>query len=647
MTDRADAEYDYIVVGSGAGGGPLASNLARAGMTVLLVEAGGDDDSFHYQVPCFHAYASEDPQYSWNFFVRHYEDDERQSLDSKFDAGRDGVLYPRAGTLGGCTAHNAMINVYPHDGDWDRIAALTGDRSWRSDRMRAYFERLERCRYRRRPRGYPRRRFLAELVRRTPLLSKLFRNASRHGYDGWLGTDMADPTIAIPDGQLRSVIFSAAREALDESLGRLLAGTDDLILWDPNAAIDPNDWSYRATSGEGLWLIPLATRDGRRNGSREYIKETRDRHPDRLTIGTRRLVTRVVFEGTRAVGVEYLDAPNAYRADPNFDPHTGEAPVRRAKARREVIVSGGAFNTPQLLKLSGVGPREELEALGIDVVVDRSGVGEGLQDRYEVGVVSEMEDDFELLEGATFKPPLEGYTGDKFFEQWRTGSGLYCSNGATLALVKKSSADKAEPDLFLFGIPASFTGYYSGYSGVLSQHQNFFTWAILKAHTENTGGRVTLRSADPRDTPLVTFRYFEEGTDTAGDDLRAMVEGIRFARRLMEHASPHVEREVVPGADVRTGDEVAEFVRREAWGHHASCTCRMGPASDPMAVVDSAFRVHGTQGLRVVDASVFPRIPGFFIVVAVYMISEKATDAILADVPRTQRIRQHIRKGAR
>jgi choline dehydrogenase len=110
------------------------------------------------------------------------------------------------------------------------------------------------------------------------------------------------------------------------------------------------------------------------------------------------------------------------------------------------------------------------------------------------------------------------------------------------------------------------------------------------------------------------------------------VEGVEFVRRMMRRASEVVEKELVPGENVSTREQIREFVRNEAWGHHASCTCKMGPNDDEMAVVDSNFRVHGTTNLRVVDASVFPRIPGFFIVTSVYMISEKASDVILTDV---------------
>jgi len=142
---------------------------------------------------------------------------------------------------------------------------------------------------------------------------------------------------------------------------------------------------------------------------------------------------------------------------------------------------------------------------------------------------------------------------------------------------------------------------------------------------------VRLRSSDPRDVPEIAFRYFDEGSDDGEADADAMADGVEFVRRLMEHSREYMTREALPGEAVATREQIKAWVRDQAWGHHASCTCRMGPPEDTMAVLDSCFRVRGTEGLRVVDASVFPRIPGFFIVTSVYMISEKASEDILAD----------------
>jgi choline dehydrogenase len=633
-------EFDYVVVGSGAGGGPVAANLAEAGHRVLLLEAGLDSEDDDYRVPAFHGRATEHPDMSWPFYVRHFDDQAQQERDEKYVPEHDGVLYPRSGTLGGCTAHNAMITMYPHDADWNGIADLTGDPSWRADEMRQWFERLESCGYKDRPRMLPRHPWLARLFAVLPLISEKYVNRSRHGFDGWLRTSLADPELAIGDGQVRRLLKHAAAKSLINFLGRPLTLVEGL-----NSAVDPNDWRVR-NCPEGLWQIPLAVRDGQRNGTRERIKDVAKRHPDRLKVQTGALVTRVLFDESPgsepvATGVEYLEQEHAYRADPHADPGPDGERVQ-VRVSREVILAGGAFNTPQLLQLSGIGPKADLERHGIRCRVDLPGVGANLQDRYEVGVVTKMRTDFTLLKGLTFTPPAAGEQGDPGFVQWRQGEGVYTTNGALLGIVRRSDPDLTSPDLFVFGLPARFTGYYPGYSGDLAQQSCMFTWAVLKAHTVNRAGTVRLRSADPRDTPDIRFRYFEEGNDTAQQDIDAVVTGIEAARSIMNCLDDDVEAELVPGEDVATRDELRSFVRDQAWGHHASCTAAMGRRNDPAAVLDSRFRVHGTKGLRVVDASVFPRIPGFFIVTAIYMAAEKASAAILADATSPALSRPHL-----
>jgi choline dehydrogenase len=140
---------------------------------------------------------------------------------------------------------------------------------------------------------------------------------------------------------------------------------------------------------------------------------------------------------------------------------------------------------------------------------------------------------------------------------------------------------------------------------------------------------VTLRSADPRDTPLINFHYFTEGNDKTGTDLAAVVDGIQIARQMNQALGLPLSAELYPGPTVQTSSDVATFARNTSWGHHASCTNRMGKSSDPGAVVDGDFRVIGTRNLRVVDASIFPKIPGYYPMVAIQMISEKASDVIL------------------
>jgi choline dehydrogenase len=276
--------------------------------------------------------------------------------------------------------------------------------------------------------------------------------------------------------------------------------------------------------------------------------------------------------------------------------------------------------------LSGIGPADELKSHGIEVRLDRPGVGSNLQDRYEVGVVNRMNTDWSVLRGARFE------VGDPLYQEWeKHRTGVYTTNGAVLGIIRKSARERALPDLFMFALLGKFGGYVPGYSKDLVAKHNYLTWAILKAHTQNNAGTVRLRSADPLDTPLINFRYFEEGNDASGQDLESVVDGLEFIRTLTRKMGDLIEEEELPGKQIASRDDLRQFVRDQAWGHHASCTCKIGRPDDPMAVLDAKFRVYGVKGLRVVDASVFPKIPGFFIVSAVYMVSEKAADVILED----------------
>jgi choline dehydrogenase len=586
----------------------LAANLAVKGFRVCLIEAGGDPESYLYQVPCFHPFASEEPEMSWSYFVHHFSKNEER--DWKYRSKHQGVFYPRAGTLGGCTAHNAMITIVPHDIDWEHIADVTGDESWRAKNMWPYFEKVENCHYRRqddwpKPKG--------------------------HGFSGWLHTNAVDPKMAFGDHKIIATVFDAWAKTIGkfEWLQRVLLRLVHFLI----TRDDPNDARNRATA-EGMTVVPLATtKEGRRNSTREYIKKVWNEHRDTFDIRMNHLATRVLFDDDkRAVGVECWEGEHLYRADPN----AAEKPSyvkREYRCTREVILAGGAFNTPQLLMLSGIGPKEHLQSKGIECVADRPAVGSNLQDRYEVSVVSTVTSDFELLKSATFSAPKPGEPGDACFQEWEKGSGVYTSNGTVAAIIKRSKSknERAVPDLFIFGMPGRFEGYYPTYSTHLEDRKNYLTWAILKAHTENRGGTVRLRSKDPLDTPDINFHYFEEGTDRNGEDLQSVVEAVRYVRSMNE-SNGWIAEELKPGLEkVKTPEQIAEWVNQNAWGHHASCSCPMGKESDRDAVVDSRFRVIGTQGLRIVDASVFPRIPGLFIVTAIYMISEKAAEAIAED----------------
>jgi len=600
--DPQKPDFEYIVVGAGAGGGPVACNLAKAGYKVGLIEAGQEPDTTSYPVPVFHTFASEDPELSWEFFVDHYS--QNKDRDKKYCADKGGIFYPRAGTLGGCTAHNAMVTIYGHGSDWDHIAQLTGDPSWASDKMRSYFERLERCGYVPKPgAGQP--------------------NPARHGWQGWLNTTGPEISLVFGDKAMSQTVLDAIFGAWREGIGgRLL----------PQLPQDPNDW--RTPQFEGICFVPAATLAGRRRSTRELIDDTRAVLPQQLVVKMSNLATKILFDADkRAIGVECWEGQHLYSADPQAvqDPQPGvDYEVKRYYCSREVILAGGAFNSPQLLMLSGIGPRDHLQQHGISCLVDRAGVGTNLQDRYEIGVVTEMKEDWKMLEGATFAPPLPNQTPDPSYLDWQNGKGVYTTGGAVLGIIKKSVPEPPDPDLFIFALPGKFYGYFPGYSREVERTKNFLTWAILKAHTHNTAGYVRLRSACPLDRPEINFKYFDEGNDEKKRDAEAVAQAVEFVRRISRHNTA-LRREIVPGPAVASHDQILEFVKNNAWGHHASCTNPMGRADDLNAVVDSNFRVIGTQNLRIVDASIFPRIPGFFIATPIYMIAEKASDVILAD----------------
>jgi choline dehydrogenase len=628
-------DYDYIVVGSGPGGGPVAARLAIAGYTVLLIDAGDDQgSSYQEQVPALQLQSTEYGPMKWDYFVNHYQNLTRQELDSKMTyqtpsgnlyvgayppAGSEplGILYPRSGTLGGCSSHNALITIYPHEIDFTNIVNITGDSSWAPANMRTYFEKLERC-------GY------------------LPSSVVGHGFSGWLGTALTDLSLVVEDQKLLSLIISAATAMGQGLLGLLIntvVGLGQVLLRDLNA---PGQ-----VEQTGLYQVPLAIADSTRNGPRNFVLDTANATNSdgtrkyHLDIRLNTLVTKVRFvqNGTtpQAVGVDFLDGPSLYRADPrsNTSSPTGSGSVN---ATHEVILSAGAFNTPQLLKLSGIGPAAELQQFDIPVVVDLPGVGNNLQDRYENTIVGETSTDFVITAKCTFLRTLP----DPCLEQWINGNdpttkGTYGTNGIAIGIVRKSSvAEDDTPDILVSGAPAYFTGYYPGYSDFALKDARHWAWIVLKAHSRNNAGTVQLRSTDPRDTPIINFNSFDTGV-TADDawekDLEAVYEAMEYARQAFADLIPldGSFTEVWPGPNVTTEAEMKTFIKDEAWGHHASCTCPIGADDDPMAVLDSSFRVRGVQSLRVVDASVFPKIPGFYIALPIYMISEKAADVIIQD----------------
>ncbi|KAI3393293.1 hypothetical protein diail_4475 [Diaporthe ilicicola] len=640
---EANSTYDYVVVGSGPGGAPLAARLAMANYSVLLIDAGEDHGQDpQVQVPALHVLSSEYKPIAWDYFVNHYQDPVQARKDSKMSyrttdgeiyvgldppAGAEqlGILYPRVGALGGCSQHNALVTILPQENDWEYISQITGDSSWGADNMRDYYKKLEKCHY---------------------LPGAL--DSESHGYDGWLDTQTTPAILIAEDLKVLSLVLAAATTMGRSLLGKLIGTVTGLL---EILALDVNTDLSTRDKFDDIYQIPLAMKDPgfSRSSPRDFVYDVSTATNEdgskkyKLDLALNTLVTKVNFDETgakpRATGVEYLYGKSIYRADARASKTEDGGVAGQVFANKEVIVAAGAFNTPQLLKLSGVGPAAELESFGIPVVKDLPGVGGNMQDRYEIGVVGKAPSEFSLLKKCTFLD-FNGTEGgeDPCYSQWENGGpaglkGGYTTNGIAFGYFKHSTvAENGDPDLFLGGVPAYFSGYFPGYAAHAIADRSIWTWLTLKGHSRNNAGVVNLTSANPRDTPNITFHSLFEGVG-GEEDLQAVYEGMRYGIEAFENVVPldgSFER-VWPPQSVSSEEDLKAFARDEAWGHHASCTCPIGADDDPNAVLDSNFRVRGVDGLRVVDASIFPKIPGFYIVLAIYMASEKAADVIIAD----------------
>ncbi|HUR04397.1 MAG TPA: choline dehydrogenase [Nonomuraea sp.] len=527
--------FDYVIVGGGSAGCALANRLsADPSVSVLVLEAGRADHPWDVFI---HMPAALMFPIGNRFYDWKYESEPEPHMNDRR------VYHARGKVLGGSSSINGMIFQRGNPLDYERWAADAGMSSWDYAHCLPYFKRMEHC--------------LADP-------GSAFRG------DGG--------PLMLERGPARGPLFEAFFTAVQQA-GHPL--TDDVngFRQEGFAAFDRNVFRGRRLSAARAYLHPV-------------------RHRRNLTVRTGALVEKVVFEGTRAVGV-ICDG-------------------RRIPAG-EVILCGGAINSPQLLQLSGVGPRALLEPLGIDVVHDLPGVGANLQDHLEVYV------QHACIKPVSQQPSLARWRRPFIGAHWlflRGGPGA--TNHFEAGGFIRSNDEVRYPNLMFHFLPIAVR-----YDGSAPAGGHGYQVHIGPMYSDSRGS-VRIRSADPRQKPALRFNYLS--TD---QDRREWVEAVRHARSILSQpAWADLDGgEISPGPAVQTDQEILDWVARDGeTALHPSCTCKMG--TDELAVVDpGTMRVHGLEGLRVVDASAMPYVTNGNIYAPVMMLAEKAADLILGNTP--------------
>jgi choline dehydrogenase len=361
----------------------------------------------------------------------------------------------------------------------------------------------------------------------------------------------------------------------------------------------PHTSDINGRQQEGFGRMDMTVHRGRRwSAANAYLKPAMRRA--NLTVETHALATRILFDGRRAVGIVYRK-------------HGAEL---RASARREVILSGGPINSPQLLKLSGVGPAAELTAHGIPIVHDLPGVGEHLQDHLELLVQMECTQAVSLY--SSMNPLAKLAIGARWL---LTKDGLGATNHFESCGFIRSRAGIPYPDIQFHFMPAAIT-----YDGTSRANRHGFQ-AHVGPMRSKSRGNITLATADAHDKPIIRYNYMSHPDDWL--EMRACV---RLTREILaqEALAPFAGREIQPGEDAVSDQAIDAFVRETVESaYHPSSTCKIGSNDDQMAVVDAELRVRGVDRLRVVDSSVMPSITTGNLNAPTIMIGEKGADHIL------------------
>ncbi len=537
----ASALYDYVIVGGGSAGSALANRLsADPANRVLVLEAGRPDYLWDVFI---HMPAALPFPIGSRFYDWKYESEPEPHMNGRR------IYHARGKVLGGSSSINGMIFQRGNPMDYERWGADAGMDTWDYAHCLPYFKRMERC--------------------MSADLEDEFR-----GHAG---------PLVLERGPARSPLFGAFFEAVQQAGFQL---TDDVN-------------GFRQ---EGFAPFDRNIRNGRRlSAARAYLHPVMSR--PNLDVETRAFVTKVLFDGDRAVGVEYTHR---------------RRPVKRVRAG-EIVLCGGAINSPQLLQLSGVGNAAELGALGIDVVQDLPGVGEHLQDHLEVYIQYACKQPVSVAPYMKWRwRPLVGL-------QWlvlRSGPGA--TNHFEAGGFARSNEDVAYPNLMFHFLPIAVR-----YDGSAPASDHGYQVHIGPMYSDARGS-VKITSTDPAVHPALRFNYLS--TD---QDRREWVEAIRVTRTILNQSAfdPFNAGELSPGPNVETDEEILAWVAKDGeTALHPSCTCRMG--TDELSVVDpDTMRVHGLRGLRVVDASVMPYVTNGNIYAPVMMVAEKAADLILGATP--------------
>lgn len=590
--DRCDDKFDFIVVGSGPGGGVVASRLAQAGFDTVVLEAGPDYSGPDVQVPLLWPASTINTQIEWAMQANVTGDEEQKN-----------VLYPRSSNVGGCALHNAMQAVYPYPETFTELSSLTGEEEFAEDKMRARFIKIEKNEY-----GQD--------------------ETNGHGTQGFMSTSFGDLDLISDDPQFLTTLGY---------VGGAYPGPIPSPF--PGLNFNPDINAPSLNGAEGVHFCPASVSPGqgyKRSGVYGLLKGTEEVE-ETLTIKPNSFVKQILFrDGSKpkAYAVTVQEGTGLYSAS------TGNKVIGKERvycARKEIIISAGAFNTPQILKLSGVGPEDELEELGIDVVADVPGVGKNLQDKVEVTIQFEMNNVWKIFSDlAENECPLDpadpnALFGSSCFQEYVTRQfpNVFTSTGVFFGITKKSSTTEPRPDLYIQVTPSSFNRYEPGWVLDAYSTPNVLTFNTATAFSDSVG-EVTLKSADPFEQPFIDFAGY---SDTELTKITTFITELSAVmNNSTQFTSTYVNQQIRPDSSVDFGDAdaVKEWVRKNAWGHHACCSAKIGDNDDELAVLDGKFRVRNVKSLRVVDASAFPKSAGFFPTVPIMMLAEKAADDIIA-----------------